>query len=267
MWTSVLEIAGVSFAVLFTLMCFVWLWFRRIDNAAVVDVGWGNGFAIAAVISFFLAPGWFERKLLLAALVVFWGERLTLYLLFDRILGGKPEDGRYQQMRAKWKTDLPKRFFMFFQYQTVLVIVLSLPFFLAMQNAEPSFHLLELVAAGVWLVGVAGESLADAQLKRFKADPANKGRTCRAGLWRLSRHPNYFFEWVIWVGYGLFALASPWGWLGLIAPLGMWYILTRLTGIPLTEEQAIRTRGDDYRQYQRTTNAFVPWFPKSGTGA
>jgi steroid 5-alpha reductase family enzyme len=262
MATSILSVAGVSFVILFLLMCVVWLWFRRIDNAAVVDVGWGNGFAIAAIVSCLLSTGWADRRWLVAALVVFWGERLTLHLLFDRILGGKPEDGRYQHMRRRWKTNLPLKFFLFFQFQTVLVIVLSLPFFLSMQNPEPSFHWLELVGVALWVIGLAGESIADAQLRRFRSRPENRARTCRSGLWRFSRHPNYFFEWIVWLGYGVIGLASPWGWLGLLSPVGMWYILTRVTGIPLTEEQALRNRGEEYRRYQQTTNAFVPWFPK-----
>ena len=260
---QILTISGTGFALLFLLMCFIWLWFRRIQNAAVVDVGWGNGFALMAVVAFFLGDGWFERKLLVAALVVFWGERLTIHLLVDRVLGGKPEDGRYQQMRQEWKTNLNAKFFAFFQFQTLLVVVLSLPFALAMLNTSQGFTALDLVGAGLWLVGIVGESNADAQLRRFKSRPDSAGRTCREGLWNYSRHPNYFFEWVIWIGYGTLALGTPWGWLGLLSPLAILYILTQLTGIPLTEAQAIRSRGDDYREYQRTTSAFVPWFRKA----
>ena len=132
-----------------------------------------------------------------------------------------------------------------------------------MLNPDQQFVVYDIVGAGLWLIGLAGESLADAQLRRFKARPESKGKTCREGLWNYSRHPNYFFEWLIWIGYGILALGAPWGWLGMISPLAILYILTRLTGIPLTEEQAIRSRGDDYRDYQRTTSAFIPWFKKA----
>jgi steroid 5-alpha reductase family enzyme len=107
-----------------------------------------------------------------------------------------------------------------------------------------------------------GESVADAQLNRFRANPANKGKTCRVGLWNFSRHPNYFCEWLVWVGYFVYALGSPGGWMAVYAPALMYLFLTRVTGIKATEEHALRSRGEDYRQYQRTTNAFFPWFPR-----
>jgi steroid 5-alpha reductase family enzyme len=112
------------------------------------------------------------------------------------------------------------------------------------------------------LIGMVGEAIADWQLEKFKKDPANKGKTCTAGLWNYSRHPNYFFEWLMWIGCATIALASPWGWLGLLSPALILYFLLGATGIPATEAQALRSRGDEYRAYQRSTNAFVPWFPK-----
>ena len=113
------------------------------------------------------------------------------------------------------------------------------------------------------MVAVAGEALADRQLAAFQADPGSRGGTCRAGLWPYSRHPNYFFEWLTWVAYAAFALPSPWGWTFVCAPLLMLFLRFRVTGIPMAEEQALRSRGDDYREYQRTTSAFFPWFPKA----
>ena len=110
-------------------------------------------------------------------------------------------------------------------------------------------------------MALAGESAADRQLEAFRRDPANRGKTCRVGLWRVSRHPNYFFEWLVWVAYFVFALASPWGWVTIYCPALMLFFLFRVTGIPATEAQALKSRGEDYRQYQRTTSAFFPWFP------
>jgi steroid 5-alpha reductase family enzyme len=129
-------------------------------------------------------------------------------------------------------------------------------------NRAPGLAAIEITAIALWTVALIGEAIADAQLERFKAQPSNRGRTCRIGLWRYSRHPNYFFEWLIWVAYALFALASPYGWIAIACPLVMLYLLFRVTGIPATEAQALRTRGEDYRQYQAATSAFVPWFPK-----
>jgi steroid 5-alpha reductase family enzyme len=113
------------------------------------------------------------------------------------------------------------------------------------------------------LVAVAGEAIADAQLASFKRNPGDEGRVCDTGLWRYSRHPNYFFEWLVWVAYFVFALASPWGWIAAIGPASILFLLLRITGIPLTEQQAVRSKGDAYRRYQQTTSAFVPWRRKA----
>lgn len=263
MFEMMFHIAAISFASLFFIMCVLWLINTRINNAAIVDVGWGNGFALVAVIAALMAQAYPARQWLIVGMVVFWGVRLATHLLIDRVLSNKPEDGRYLDIRARWKTSINLKFFFFFQAQTVLIVVLSLPFMLVAMNPEPNISHLEWIGVGIWAMGLVGESIADQQLKRFKDDPANKGKTCRTGLWNYSRHPNYFFEWVIWVGYFTIALASPFGWLAVISPLGMLYILLKVTGIPLTEAQAVRTRGEDYRDYQRTTSMFIPWFKKS----
>jgi steroid 5-alpha reductase family enzyme len=151
----------------------------------------------------------------------------------------------------------------FFEFQALLDVVLSLPMLIAAMNPAPGVGVLELTGIGLWLVAVAGESIADAQLATFKRDPAKKGRVCRRGLWNYSRHPNYFFEWFVWVAWAAYALASPWGWLGLMSPVMMLLFLYRVTGIPATEAQALRSRGREYEEYQRTTSAFVPWFRRT----
>ncbi|MEO5959624.1 MAG: DUF1295 domain-containing protein, partial [Opitutaceae bacterium] len=126
----------------------------------------------------------------------------------------------------------------------------------------PAISPLEIGGAALWLVAIGGEALADAQLAAFKRAPANKGQVCDTGLWRASRHPNYFFEWLVWVAYFVFALASPWGWFAIVGPASILYLLLRVTGIPMTEEQSVRSKGDAYRRYQQTTSAFIPWWPK-----
>jgi len=152
--------------------------------------------------------------------------------------------------------------FGFFQLQAFSVVVLAAAFALACLNPAPALQPLEIAGAILWLVAFGGEALADAQLAAFKRDPANQGAVCSRGLWHYSRHPNYFFEWLIWVAYFVFALASPLGWIAAIGPLSILFLLLRVTGIPLTEEQAIRSKGAAYRRYQATTSAFIPWFPK-----
>jgi steroid 5-alpha reductase family enzyme len=142
-------------------------------------------------------------------------------------------------------------------------VVLSAPALIAVFNEESRLAPLELAAFVLWAAALWGEALADRQLEGFKSRPSSRGRTCREGLWRYSRHPNYFFEWLIWVAYALFALASPWGAASLTSPALMLYLLFKVTGIPATEAQAIRSKGDDYRRYQASTSVFVPWFPRT----
>lgn len=255
-------LALIGWAAAATLMTALWAWHLVRRNAGVVDVGWAASVGGAAVLFGILADGDVLRRSVIAAMMAIWAARLAWYLLRDRVIG-RPEDGRYADLRARGSYAAVGRFFPFFQAQAFVAVLLAYPAWIAAINPEPGLGGLELAAIGLWLVALAGESMADAQLERFKARPENRGKTCREGLWRFSRHPNYFFEWLVWVAYALFALASPHGWIALACPLLMLYLLFRVTGIPATEAQALRTRGDDYRQYQATTSAFVPWFPKS----
>jgi steroid 5-alpha reductase family enzyme len=261
MFHQALSLLTVGAIIVATLMLLLWIIHLLIRNAAVVDVGWAAGLGLLALYYAYAAPGYSTRKVLIAAMAAIWSFRLASFLLFARVIG-HPEEGRYVQLRQDWKTNLPLRFFSFFQFQALLDLVLSLPFLLACLNTIPLLGIFEYLGAAIWVVGILGEATADSQLDAFKKNPANKGKTCRAGLWNYSRHPNYFFEWTIWVGYAVFCIAAPWGWLGLISPALILYFLLRLTGIPATEAQALRSRGDEYREYQRTTSAFIPWFPK-----
>lgn len=235
---------------------------RRIDNYGVVDIAWSWAFGALGLFYAVLSPGWEGRRLLLGALVLAWSLRLGTHL-YRRVMGHHPvEDGRYREMRERWRGHLAGKMFLFFQMQACSVVVLGWPFLLAMQNRARSVHPLEIAGTALWIVALAGEALADAQLARFKRDPARPGQVCAVGLWRYSRHPNYFFEWLVWVSLFIFACASPWGWTAMISPAAMLYLLLRVTGIPLTEQQAVRSKGDAYRRYQETTSAFVPWWPK-----
>jgi steroid 5-alpha reductase family enzyme len=239
----------------------LWLIHLRTGNAAIVDAGWAGGLAILGILFAVLAGGYWLRSAIIATMAGIWGFRLAIYLLTTRIIG-HPEEGRYQELRRQWKTNLSLKFLVFFEFQALLCVVLSVPFLIASRNPKPGISSLEWVAVALWTLAMAGEAFADAQLSRFKSDPSNKGRTCQAGLWRYSRHPNYFFEWLIWMAFALFALASPGGYWGLLSPALILYFVLRVTGIPATEAQAVRTRGEEYRRYQQTTSAFVPWFPK-----
>lgn len=261
MLAQVIHFAVTGAAIVGAMMLALWGIHFLIKNAAIVDVGWAGGLAVLGGYYAYAAPGYPERKWAIAAMAGIWGLRLAGYLLFARVIG-HPEEGRYVQLRREWKTNVGMRFLFFYEFQALLDVILSLPFLLACLDTRVPLGIAEKFGIGIWLVGMCGEATADAQLDAFKKNPAKRGTTCRAGLWKYSRHPNYFFEWVLWMGYAVFALGSPWGWVGMISPALILYFLLSVTGIPATEAQALRSRGSEYRGYQRTTSAFVPWFPK-----
>jgi steroid 5-alpha reductase family enzyme len=242
-------------------MGLLWLWQLRFKNAGIVDVGWAACLGGAALFCGLTGEGDPLRRWLIASIGGIWGLRLALHLLTDRVLPGH-EDGRYVMMRQTLGRRFQPVLFAFFQAQAVTVGLLALPFALAASAQDAAPRWTDLVGGAIWIVGLIGESVADAQLKRFKANPASPGRVCAVGLWRYSRHPNYFFEWLMWCAYAVVALPAPLGWLGTLAPLTILVLVTKLTGIPPTEARSVRSRGEAYRAYQRTTSAFFPWFPR-----
>jgi steroid 5-alpha reductase family enzyme len=243
------------------MMAALWAVQVWIGDATHVDVAWAYGIGAVGIFYAAVAEGDTAHRALVGTLVGLWSARLGTYLVVNRLLG-KPEDGRYRALREKWGARANRRFFVFFQAQAFFILIFSVPLVLAAYNGSDGLEPLEIAGAVLWTVALAGEVTADVQLARWRANPVNRGKTCRAGLWRVSRHPNYFFEWLIWIAFALIASAAPWGWLGFMTPAFLLALLFRVTGIPATEEQNLRSRGDDYRRYQRETPVFVPWFPK-----
>ena len=255
-----LWLAALLFAVV--LMLLIWRAAVHIGNAGIVDIAWAAGFAPVVIWYAAAASGAPARRALIALMVSIWSLRLGVYL-YVRVRSHHPqEDRRYARLRADWGAQVQRKMFGFFQLQAALLVLLSAPWLLICLNRQARLQPLEWAACLLWLAAIAGEALADAQLQRFKADPGNRGAVCQRGLWHYSRHPNYFFEWLVWVAYFVMALASPWGWLTLYCPALMLYFLLRVTGIPLTEQLSLQDKGSAYADYQRRTSAFVPWWPK-----
>ena len=245
--------AGAAVTLLFAL----WLLHLRMRNAGVVDIGWTVAIGLQAVIAALLGPGDPTRRAIVGVAGGLWSLRLATHLAIR--VAAEPEDPRYAELRARWGGDVRLKFLAFFLSQAVLATALAAPFFVAAADAAPELHPLFWTGVVLALVSVAGEGTADAQLRRFKAEPSNRGTVCRVGLWGWSRHPNYFFDWLIWCAFVLLALPSPLGWATLGSPLLMLFFLLRVTGIPATEAHALRSRGDAYARYQREVSAFVPW--------
>lgn len=256
-----LQLIFVDWALMALAMVGLWLWQLRTGEADGVDLGWTAGLGVAAVLyAVGLEGGLAERRLLVAALAVLWSGRLAIYL-WDRVRT-PGEDGRYTRLRAEWGADAQRKLFRFYQIQAVSVPLLAVQFMMAMLHPASGLRLWDFLGAAVVILSVGGESVADRQLHAWRKNPANRGRTCRQGLWRYSRHPNYFFEWLHWCGYVVIAIGAPWWPATLVVPLIMYVLVRYVTGIPPTEAQSISSRGEDYRRYQQTTNAFFPGPPR-----
>lgn len=240
----------------------LWLVAQRTKNAAIVDVGWAATFSLVVVLYAAQATAPTMVWLPLAAVVVAWSVRLAGYLVSRGAVTG-PEEGRYVDLRTRWGDHASRRFFVFFQAQALLTAVLSSAFVVPFVATTWVGGVLRPIGLALAVVGILGETIADAQLARFKRDPGNEGKVCDVGLWGWSRHPNYFFEWCFWLGLALYGLAFASA--GLIALVGQAIILGSIlgvTGIPPTENQALRSKGEAYRAYQARVSRFIPLPPK-----
>lgn len=252
----------VGWAVAAALLGALYLVQVRTGDATAVDAGWAVSLVLVAAIYAVLGPGDVSHRALIAALVGLENLRIA-WLVLSRV--GKGEDARYRELRSRWRAKKREQrsFAVFYQAQAALAALLSVPVLLTVFNRNEGLEPLEWAGAAAWLVGATFEAIADRQLARFKRDSANRGRTMRFGLWRYSRHPNYFGQWLTWIGYALVAAAAPWGWTAFFAPALMLYLILFVTGVPPSEERALERRGDDYRRYQRETSVFVPWFSRA----
>lgn len=250
----------LSLAVVSLVMLFGWWWQQRTQNAGIVDVLWAFSLSGLAFCYALVGDGDIALRTVAGTIMGLWYLRLALHLA-RRVLG-EAEDGRYQYLRQYWGDKAGVYHFFFFQFQALLAWGFAWPVYIISQGQLGGFAWPQYLGIAVVLIAIAGVTLADKQLQAFREDPANKGRVCEHGLWYYSRHPNYFFEWLHWFAYPLLAMGISGGtWLWL-APLVMLLFLYYVTGIPYTEQQAIRSRGAAYKRYQRTTSAFIPWRKK-----
>jgi len=264
---DIIAMLGVSLIVIEGLMLLFWIIYLVQKQINALDVAWGLSFMMSGLIYYILGEGYPWRKLLIFLIVSVWSLRLVNYYIKRFQMG--QDDRRYLAMLDNCKVafftqigNLKLKIFCLFILQGLLVTILSLPFALMVQNQAPFFSTFEVFGLLIWMGGLIGETVADSQLHAFKQNSNNVSRVCEEGLWKYSRHPNYFFEWLVWIGYSLMALSSPMGWLGIVSPILIVYLLLKVSGIPYAEEEALRTKGDAYRDYQQKTSAFFPWFRK-----
>lgn len=238
-------------------MCFMWLVYRLLKNPSVVDTSWSIGLMISGLI-YLGSVAMTSRNLMVSALLTLWALRLAGYLWYTRVYRGHV-DKRYNELSNNWKINKSLGFFLNFQLQGLLIFIISFLFYLISNFRSPNLTLIDSLAIVIVLVGIIGETIADLQLSQFKNK--HKGAVCNVGLWNYSRHPNYFFDWLTWLGFTVIALQSPRGYWGVISLVVLYLIFNHLTG-PLTERGSLQSRGQQYVDYQKQTSMFFPWFKR-----
>lgn len=257
---TTLQILGINAIVIFVYMTALWVVSLIRKDASIVDSFWGLGFVVSSVVYFIFSSGFIGRKILILAIVAVWGLRLSFYIY--RRNSGRPEDPRYQAMRAKrgaafWWFSYVQVFLL----QGVLMWIVSVCLAAAHNGmAADRFTAWDIVGLVVWVIGFVFESVGDWQLARFKRNPENRGRVMDRGLWRYTRHPNYFGEVTMWWGNFLIAVAAG-GWWSFFSPILMTLLILRVSGVTLLEKHQTQTK-PGYQEYIETTSAFIPWFPK-----
>jgi steroid 5-alpha reductase family enzyme len=256
-------VASIAVA-LCAVMALAWLVALRTGQSGWIDAIWSFAVGAAGVAAALLpvegSQAFPERQYLVAGLAAAWSLRLGLHIVARTLRGG--DDPRYAQLRREWGEDFPRRLFSFLQIQASAALLLVVAIFAAARNPSPALGFGDFLGLAIMVAAVLGEGLADRQLARFRADPANRGKVCDVGLWGYSRHPNYFFEWLSWLAYVAIAVdfggGYPWGYAAIAAPLFMYWLLVHVSGIPPLEAHMLRSRPEAFRDYQARVNAFWP---------
>jgi len=228
------------------------------DNS-IVDIAWGVGFICVALLTFFLKEGFTARHLIVSGLILIWGMRLALHIALRK--KGKGEDYRYAKWREDWgRWFVLRSYFQIFMLQGIFLFVIALPIILVNFSMRETLTLVDILGVGVWCIGFFFEAVGDYQLRRFKKNPASKGKIMTTGLWIYTRHPNYFGEVVLWWGIFLIALSVDNGWLAVLSPLTITFLLLRISGVTMLEK---KYKGNpEFDAYAQRTNVFFPWLPK-----
>ncbi len=245
------------------IMIGAWIVQQKSGNSGWVDTIWTFGLGLVGVIAALAPIGLGEtgsRQILVAVLVALWSLRLGVHIANRS--AGISDDPRYAELIKGWGADASRQMFWLLQKQALVSIPLATSILIAAHNPAPELRPQDWLGLAVLLLAIAGEAVADHQLRRFRVDPANRNKVCDVGLWRWSRHPNYFFEWLGWIAYPLIAIdlagEYPLGWIAIAGPICVYWLLRHVSGVPPLEEQMLRSRGDAYRRYQTRTSAFFP---------
>ena len=246
----------VSYLVAVLVMTAAWLQQKRTGNATCVDFYWTILVTCAGVLAYVMGTGEDIYRLLGGVMIGIWGLRLSWHL-GERVFKDAEEDGRYSDLRVEMGPRVHGFLFLFLQFQALTIPVFALPHLLIADIQ--STQLTPLIAASLlFIISLIGQAIADSQLAEFRRDPSNKHKVCDRGLWALTRHPNYFFEWLISISIALTAIHHPYWYLAWILPLAEYILLRYVTGIPPVERRSLKSRGELYKQYQQRVPAFFP---------
>ena len=247
--------------IILILVTLLWIWSVFIKNVSIVDIFWGLGFVVVNTFYVFMSGELNARKIVILTLVCIWGFRLAIYLAIRNI--GKGEDFRYQEFRQNYG---PKRYWWFSYFQTfllqgILIMIISLPLLgINYNNSNGNLQILDYLGIIIWLIGFTFETVGDFQLSNFKRDPKNKGKILHTGLWKYTRHPNYFGDSAVWWAYGIFSIAAGSYWQAIGAVI-MTLLILKISGVSLLEKTLKETK-PQYKEYIQKTSSFFPWFPK-----
>ena len=247
--------------IILILVTLLWIWSVFIKNVSIVDIFWGLGFVVVNTFYVFMSGELNARKIVILTLVCIWGFRLAIYLAIRNI--GKGEDFRYQEFRQNYG---PKRYWWFSYFQTfllqgILIMIISLPLLgINYNNSNGNLQILDYLGIIIWLIGFTFETVGDFQLSNFKRDSKNKGKILHTGLWKYTRHPNYFGDSAVWWAYGIFSIAAGSYWQAIGAVI-MTLLILKISGVSLLEKTLKETK-PQYKEYIQKTSSFFPWFPK-----
>jgi len=247
--------------IILILVTLLWIWSVFIKNVSIVDIFWGLGFVVVNTFYVFMSGELNARKIVILTLVCIWGFRLAIYLAIRNI--GKGEDFRYQEFRQNYG---PKRYWWFSYFQTfllqgVLIMIISLPLLgINYNNSNGNLQILDYLGIIIWIIGFTFETVGDFQLSNFKRDSKNKGKILHTGLWKYTRHPNYFGDSAVWWAYGIFSIAAGSYWQAIGAVI-MTLLILKISGVSLLEKTLKETK-PQYKEYIQKTSSFIPWFPK-----
>ena len=262
---DLITLALISLGTVLAFWITLWLISLAIRDSSIGDPLYSLSMAIVATVFFFVGKGNPQRQGLVLVLTLVWAARLAFYIGWRN--WGR-EDPRYARLRAHAES-LGKNYALYSLTHVFLSLgaatgfAISFPLFLAQRTREPELGILAAAGVALYAIGLALETVADIQLSAFKRDPANQNQIMQSGVWRYSRHPNYFGETLVWLGFFLIALETPWGWLAIVSPLTLLWVLLGPLGVGLVERRMRKKRPEAFADYERRTRMFVPWFPRA----